>query len=154
MLCPRCQIDFNAVHWGECPHCGDPNVSDSNVGEQKVEVRGALLEGIMKTSTILISTDDGGVFRSLDEVPEPLRTTLAASTSGANSATIVIADKGGRDRIAAALRNLPPQQEMPSPVHALPDVVSRWHRPGVVWLGLLAAGCTGGVAWYLYTRGM
>ena len=92
MTCPRCQIEFNSGHWGECPHCGALNDDSPQ------------LEGVMKTSTILISTDDGGVFGSIEEVPEPLREALVTATTGANSATIFIADRVGRSRIAAAAR--------------------------------------------------
>ena len=144
MLCPRCQIQFNAGHWGECPHCGDPS-SGVFVAE---------LEGVVKTSTILISTDDGGVFHSIDDVPEPLRAKLASSTSGVNSATIVIADQGGRARIAAAMRNLPTHPEVPAPVPAIPPALSYWQRPNILWLGLILAGCTGGFVWYIYTRAL
>jgi hypothetical protein len=57
---------------------------------------------------VLISS--GGkerMFRSVEEVPPPLRTRLLKSTNGANSATILIADRRGRREIASAMRNLP-----------------------------------------------
>jgi hypothetical protein len=44
------------------------------------------------------------VYRSVDEVPASLRTRLLKSTNGANSATILIADRRGRKQIARALR--------------------------------------------------
>jgi hypothetical protein len=43
----------------------------------------------------------------VDEVPEGLRTRLLKSTNGANSATILIADRRGRQEIAKAMRHLP-----------------------------------------------
>jgi hypothetical protein len=56
----------------------------------------------------LISTSGTDqVFRSVDEVPAGLRTRLLKSTNGANSATILIADRRGRQEIAKAMRNLP-----------------------------------------------
>ncbi len=59
----------------------------------------------VKSSTIFISTDDRTqVFRSMDEVPGPLRKKLVESTTGLNSATILIADRRGREEIARALR--------------------------------------------------
>src|SRR5260370_1223921 len=70
MTCPRCQIDFNSRHWGECPHCGALNDSSPEI------------EGVIKTSTILISTDDGGVFGSIEEVPEPFVSFLSDSDDG------------------------------------------------------------------------
>jgi hypothetical protein len=47
------------------------------------------------------------VYRSVDEVPAPLRTQLLKCTNGGNSATILIADRRGRAEIARAMRNLP-----------------------------------------------
>jgi hypothetical protein len=47
------------------------------------------------------------VYRSVDEVPTPLRAKLLKSTNGANSATILIADQRGRKEISKALRKLP-----------------------------------------------
>jgi hypothetical protein len=138
MNCPRCQIDYNALHWGECPHCGDRHDSE--------------VEGVVKTSTILISSDDGGVFRSIEEVPESLRQILVASTSGANSATIVIADQGGRARIAAALRNLPGDSAAIAPVPLDTPMRVRWHVHGLVWAVLLFACLAGTIAWLLYSR--
>jgi hypothetical protein len=52
-----------------------------------------------------VGTDQ--VFRSVDEVPAGLRTRLLKSTNGANSATILIADRRGRQEIAKAMRHLP-----------------------------------------------
>ena len=76
-----------------CPHCGDVNEKSS---------------GMFQTSTVLISTSGTEqVFRSVEEVPAGLRTRLLKSTNGANSATILIADRRGRQEIAKAMRNLP-----------------------------------------------
>jgi len=62
----------------------------------------------VRTSTIFISK--GGktrVYRSVDEVPAPLRKELEESTNGFNSATILIADRRGRAEIVRALNGLP-----------------------------------------------
>jgi len=62
----------------------------------------------VKTSTIFIAK--GGrtrVYRSVEEVPAPLRKELEASTNGFNSATILIADRRGRAEIIRALNGLP-----------------------------------------------
>ena len=57
-----------------------------------------------RTSTILISLgSETQVFRSVAEVPAPLRRKLKQSTQGPNAGTILIADKGGREEIARAL---------------------------------------------------
>jgi hypothetical protein len=140
MTCPRCQIEFNSGHWGQCPHCG---VLDGNPPE---------LEGVIKTSTILISTDDGGVFGSIEEVPEPLREALVSATTGADSATIFIADRVGRSRLSAALRNLP----LDARSGAGPSVSLRQQArtrfratsPVVIWAGFVIAGVSGALVWF------
>ena len=93
MTCPRCGKRYKSDE-EKCPHCGDTNPKAAS--------------GVFQTSTVLIST--GGedmVYRSLDEVPASLRSQLLKSTSSANSATILIADRRGRAEIARAMRGLP-----------------------------------------------
>ena len=62
----------------------------------------------VKTSTIFIAK--GGktqVYRSVSEVPPRLRKELEESTNSFNSATILIADRRGREEIIRALNGLP-----------------------------------------------
>lgn len=47
------------------------------------------------------------VFRSPEEIPDVLRVQLVASTRGMNSATILIADRGGRAEIRKILNGEP-----------------------------------------------
>lgn len=94
MNCRRCGKKFDEAEGLACPYCG--------------AVRAAAKSGVMKSSTILISA--GGtdaVYRSVKEVPTPLRRQLLKSTNGLNSATILIADRRGREEIARAIQNLP-----------------------------------------------
>jgi hypothetical protein len=88
MICPRCQASLESSRI-ECPECGlrlRRNVS-----------------GVMKTSAVLIAAgSEHGFYRSVQEVPEPLRTRLQESTSGANAGTILIADRAGRERLTEA----------------------------------------------------
>jgi hypothetical protein len=77
-----------------CPHCGATTAGGNS--------------GMFQTSTVMISSGGADrVYRSVEEVPHPLRTRLLKSTNGANSATILIADRRGRKEIAKAMRNLP-----------------------------------------------
>src|ERR1700704_4257059 len=92
MTCSRCRKNFEPAA-ARCPHCGELNAESS---------------GLFQTSTVLISTGGADlVYRSVDEVPTRLRTKLLKSTNGANSATILIADRRGRREIAKAMRSLP-----------------------------------------------
>ncbi len=62
----------------------------------------------IKSSTIFIATGDKtSVYRSMDEVPAPLRKKLQESTNGINAATILIADRRGREEIVRAIQGLP-----------------------------------------------
>ena len=62
----------------------------------------------VKTSTIFVAEGNKTqVFRSLDEMPSDLRRRLEKSTSGIHAATILIADRRGRDEIARAMSGLP-----------------------------------------------
>lgn len=90
--CSKCRRSFDEEH-AKCPHCGQPNPDAA---------------GLFQTSTVVISA--GGshkVYRSVDEVPVSLRSKLIKSTNGANSATILIADRRGRKQIARVMRSLP-----------------------------------------------
>lgn len=61
-----------------------------------------------RTSTIFIGTsDDTRVYRSVEEVPLALRQKLLECTRGINSATILIADKQGREELVRALKGQP-----------------------------------------------
>ena len=92
MTCHRCRKKLEGEET-RCPHCGQQN---------------PLSSGTFQTSTVLISTRGRDmVYRSVDEVPAPLRTKLLKSTNGAHSATILIADRRGRKEISKAMRKLP-----------------------------------------------
>ncbi len=89
MLCPKCFAEFESGA-RSCPECGVQlfrNVS-----------------GIMKTSSVMIAEGEEQTFyRSVRDVPEPLRSRLIESTHGANSGTIVIADRAGKDQITQVI---------------------------------------------------
>jgi len=67
MRCRKCGGDLDGKEI-KCPSCGSPVA--------------ARIDGMMKTSTILISAEDtAGVYRSMQDVPEPLRKKLLRSRS-------------------------------------------------------------------------
>jgi len=61
-----------------------------------------------KSSTIFISAEgETKVYRSVEDVPEHLRRRLVESTHGVNAASILIADKRGREELVRALQGRP-----------------------------------------------
>jgi hypothetical protein len=61
-----------------------------------------------KSSTIFITDrEKTNVYRSLGDVPPALRRKLRESTQGINSATILIADKRGKEELVRALQGRP-----------------------------------------------
>ena len=93
MICSRCGKKY-AEEEAKCPHCGEPHADGGS--------------GVFQSSTVLISTEGADkVYRSVDDVPYPLRHRLLKSTNSPNSATILIADRRGRQEITKAMRNLP-----------------------------------------------
>ena len=61
-----------------------------------------------KSSTIFIATGEGtSVYRSMKDIPAPVRRKLQESMQGMHSATILIADKRGRDELVRALQGQP-----------------------------------------------
>ena len=60
-----------------------------------------------RSSTIFIATGaHTGVYRSVNEIPPALRRKLQDSTRSMNSATILIADRRGREEISRVMRSL------------------------------------------------
>jgi hypothetical protein len=122
MICPACKRSFEGP---SCPRC----------------------KGIVKTSTILISAGENrNVYRSVDEVPDPLKRELLRSTNGLNSFTIVIADREGRKEIAKAIRNLPASENSAETGTSKlrPAIL---HTIGAIFLALAAA-----LIWLIFRR--
>ena len=147
MNCRRCRRKFDALEGLICPYCGTAHASAKS--------------GVMKSSTILISAGQtDAVYRSVKEVPAPLRRQLLKSTNGLNSATILIADRRGREEIARAIQNLPSslqrrflkpfQQEAPLDAQSVRGLLLRPPvKTAVTWL--LGAGSML-VIWYMFTH--
>lgn len=134
MVCPGCKRRFSNRKNTSCPYCGLAAVS-----------------GVVKTSTILISS--GGtdaVFRSVEDVPDPLKMQLLRSTNGINAATIVIADKRGRKEIARAIRNLPGSAPEPAPAEPACPAGFQLHGAGLHWAGVALLAASGLVIWLVF----
>jgi hypothetical protein len=142
MTCPQCRKEF-AAGTAVCPHCG---------------ARYSGASGVFQTSTVLISTERvDRVYRSVDEVPLRLRNRLLKTTNGANSATILIADRKGRKEIDKAMRKLPASSQRrmvhsvlsggPSvdPLAWLTPALRKWIAVAVAMLAILIA-----IAVFLY----
>jgi hypothetical protein len=117
----------------------------------------------VKTSTIFIAK--GGktqVYRSVSEVPPRLRQELEKSTNSFNSATILIADRRGREEILRALNGLPSglRTRLASSLASKP-VVSPSFSPMVAtnqtvaflrrnWAEILLPGAVGLIVWLAF----
>ena len=125
MTCNRCGKKVASLA-RKCPYCGEPRAGAGS--------------GVFQTSTVLISTDGADkVYRSMDEVPHPLRNQLLKSTNSPNSATILIADRRGRREIAKVMRHLPGSGQRRL-VQSLLDPATAANRPtGQIRKKLVAA---------------
>jgi hypothetical protein len=89
MICPRCHSEFDNVE-GACPACGVQLLRN--------------ISGVMKTSAVMIAArGENGFYRSVQEVPEPLRTQLMETTNSQNSGIIVIADRAGKEQLTQVM---------------------------------------------------
>jgi len=110
----------------------------------------------LKSSTIFISVGNKTeVYRSVDDVPPPLRKQLEQSTNGIRSATILIADRKGKEEIVRAVRGLPSgvrsrinsslrQEESEAPVPF------RWRKLWENWVEMLLPAALGLAVWLMF----
>lgn len=135
MTCPKCFAEFE-LGARSCPECGVQLVRN--------------VSGVMKTSSVMIAAGNEQTFyRSVQDVPEPLRSQLIESTHSANSGTIVIADRAGKDQITQIIarrenaKERQPEKET-EVISTLPELP--WHSflataflgvKVVVWAGFL-----------------
>lgn len=142
MRCTKCggRLEGNARN---CPRCGELVVAHR-------------IAGMLKTSTILISADNTeGVYRSVEDVPEPLRKKLLRSTNSLNSRTMLIADRRGRQEIARALRKLPgaSQRRLSNALAGQapkPATLPKVSIPQAI--GILLAGVAGLAVWMILSH--
>lgn len=89
MTCPRCYAEFESDP-GACPECGVQLIRN--------------VSGVMKISAVMIAAgEQRGFYRSVQDVPEPLRSQLRDITASSNSGTIVIADRAGKEQITQVM---------------------------------------------------
>jgi hypothetical protein len=113
MICPHCEFEFDtpAAH---CPECGIRIVRK--------------ISGIVKTSTVMIATgNENNFYRSLQDVPEPLRRQLIETTNSENSGMIVIADRAGKEQWTEIVAHREAQQALavhPEPVASVEETAT------------------------------
>ena len=99
-------------------------------------------------STVFISVDGTAkVYRTPDEVPIP------PSRSGWNSATILIADRRGRDEVARALYGAPAALQfrfLGSPEDQTPGETKASGFPYRRWIGALLLPASALLVWLLF----
>jgi len=110
----------------------------------------------LKSSTIFISVGNRTeVYRSVDDVPPPLRKQLEQSTNGIHSATILIADRKGKEEIVRAIRGLP--SGLRSRVsgslanEVAPDPPPGWRALTQCWIELVLPPAIGVAVWLLFS---
>jgi hypothetical protein len=112
----------------------------------------------LKSSTIFISVGNKTeVYRSVEDVPPRLRKKLEQSTNGINSATILIADRKGKEEIVRAIRGLPSSlrsrltTSLRNEARRESRVQSRWPAIYQDWAELLFPAAIGLAAWLLFS---
>jgi len=129
MTCPRCYAEFEDTP-DQCPECG-VHLARS-------------VSGVMKTSAVLIAASGAsGFYRSVQDVPEPLRTRLIESTSSPNAGTIVIADQAGKEQMTHVnARRETARESKPEPAPPVPPEVKSPGRsfPRYSWVAWAGVG--------------
>lgn len=110
----------------------------------------------LKSSTIFISVGNRTeVYRSVDDVPPPLRKQLEQSTNGIHSATILIADRKGKEEIVRAVRGLPSslRSRVSSSLRdeVAADSPAGWRVLGRCWIEILLPPAIGFAVWLLFS---
>jgi len=139
MTCPKCHFEFeNAA--SACPQCGVRLLRN--------------VSGMMKTSTVMIARGaEQGFYRSVQDVPEPLRTQLLEITSSQNSGTIVIADRAGKEQLTQVMarrestrENKPHPADPPNP----PTAPQLPRLPWLAWAGLVLVLVLAAILWAIF----
>lgn len=105
----------------------------------------------VRTSTILVAVGDRvQAYSSVEDLPPELRKRLLESTSGRETATLLIADRAGREAVLRTLREKARERRQgagrrPQP---LGRALAAWVR---TWGAILLAGAAGLGVWLLAT---
>lgn len=112
----------------------------------------------LKSSTIFISVGNKTeVYRSVNDVPPLLRKRLEQSTNGINSATILIADRKGKEEIVRAIRGLPSSlrsrltTSLRKEARQESQTINRWTLLCQDWAEILLPAAIGLAVWLLFT---
>jgi hypothetical protein len=132
MTCPRCHSEFDNTD-RVCPECGVRVLRN--------------VSGVMKTSAVMIAAQgERGFYRSVQDVPEPLRTQLIETTTSPNSGIIVIADRAGKEQLTQVMARRDAGREgmQPAEYRAREEAVSDSsvsaiaRLPWLAWAGFVA----------------
>jgi len=105
----------------------------------------------IKRSTVFISA--GGetkVYGSVQEVPFALRRKLVESTRGIHSATILIADRNGREELVRAMQGLPSRARTRAVAAARKNEPRRL-APAWDWVPAVALALALIIVWFLFS---
>jgi hypothetical protein len=139
MTCPRCYAEFESDP-SACPECGVQLIRN--------------VSGVMKISAVLIAAgEQRGFYRSVQDVPEPLRSQLREITASSNSGTIVIADRAGKEQITQVMaRKETTRERTAAPAAEAGEQADRrilgssfLGLSGIFWAGLALALVASGV---------
>jgi hypothetical protein len=131
MTCPKCHSELRHSEFDRmgnvCPECGVQLARN--------------VSGVMKTSAVMIAASgERGFYRSVQDVPEPLRTQLIETTTSPNSGIIVIADRAGKEQLTQVMARREAGGDGAGqavvPNSPAPRVISR--LPWLAWAGFAA----------------
>jgi hypothetical protein len=131
MICPKCHSELRRSELdgmdGACPECGVRLLRN--------------VSGVMKTSAVMISArGERGFYRSVQDVPEPLRTQLIETTTSQNSGIIAIADKAGKEQLTQVMARREARSEgteRQTEVVASPVLSPITRLPWLAWAGFV-----------------
>jgi hypothetical protein len=151
MTCPKCHNEIRRSEVegldGVCPECGVRLLRN--------------VSGVMKTSAVLIAArGERGFYKSVQDVPEPLRTQLIETTTSQNSGIIVIADKAGKEQLTQVMARREARRSAAStaaepmideaapstPQNASPAL----HLPWLAWAGFVSVLILAVVLFFLF----